>query len=142
MPGRICGRRASDREYKEPVQEYDWKALGKAIIEGIVKGIRDNISMIVDVIKRAIQAAWDAVVGFFGGGGSSAFEVAAVLDVEMPRVEEIAGQMAQAGAGAPRLAAAGSEGTGGKQGVIYGLTLNGVQDAGGLLSGSWRELGN
>jgi phage-related protein len=125
---------------KNLFKNTDWKALGKAIIEGIVKGIRDNISMIVDVIKRAIQAAWDAVVGFFGGGGSSALEVAAVLDVEMPRVEEIAGQMAQAVAVAPRLAAAGSE-TVGKQIVIYGLTLNGVQDAGGLLA-ELERIGN
>jgi phage-related protein len=126
---------------KNLFKNTDWKALGKAIIEELVKGIRNNISMIVDVIKRAIQAAWDAVVGFFGGGGSSAFEVAAVLDVEMPRVEEIAGQMAQAAAVTPRLAAAGSEVTVGKQIVIYGLTLNGVQDARGLLA-ELERIGN
>lgn len=49
----------------------DWPALGRAVIDGIVNGLRAAGSAIRDILMGFAQDAWNAVMNFFTGGGRS-----------------------------------------------------------------------
>lgn len=50
---------------------YDWKSLGKNIIDGIVNGLKAAGSAIWEALKTACQEAWDGVKSFFKIGSPS-----------------------------------------------------------------------
>lgn len=45
--------------------KYDWKKIGKDILDGIKTGILNAVTAVVDAAKQAASAIWDAVKGFF-----------------------------------------------------------------------------
>lgn len=45
--------------------KFDWKKIGKDILDGIKQGILNAVSSVVDAAKEAAGAIWDAVKGFF-----------------------------------------------------------------------------
>lgn len=56
---------------KEFFTKTDWGQVGRSIIEGIAKGITGAASLLMNAAMNAARAAYNAVLGFFGAGGSS-----------------------------------------------------------------------
>ena len=52
-------------------KQHDWGATGKAIIDGIVSGIRNAGHLIADVLKGLAKQAWQGVKNFLGIGSPS-----------------------------------------------------------------------
>ena len=46
-------------------KQYDWKKIGRDILEGIKKGILDAVSSVVEAAKEVASSIWEAVTGFF-----------------------------------------------------------------------------
>ena len=46
-------------------KKFDWKSIGKDILDGIKNGILNAVSSVVQAAKDAAGAIWDAVKGFF-----------------------------------------------------------------------------
>lgn len=127
-------------------RDTDWGAVGRGIISGITAGVRAAASRLADAAIAAARAALDAVKGFLGIDSPSR---KAARQIGVPFVEGIGQGLAEA---QRRLMAAasglsvellqtteiemvsrGDIGTQQGQVIIYGLTLEGVQDAQGLL---------
>lgn len=51
--------------------KYDWKKIGKDILDGIKTGILNAVSSVVEAAKEAAGAIWEAVKGFFKIGSPS-----------------------------------------------------------------------
>ena len=56
---------------KEKFLQFDWGQLGRSIIEGIVKGIKNLGSLIGDTLKSLASSAWQGVKNFLGIGSPS-----------------------------------------------------------------------
>lgn len=50
---------------KEKFSGYDWKEIGKNILEGVKNGILNATKMVVDAAKEAAGKIWDGIKGFF-----------------------------------------------------------------------------
>lgn len=48
------------------VKKIDWWSIGKAIIDGIIKGVKDLIGTLVDTVVGAAKKAWNGVKDFLG----------------------------------------------------------------------------
>jgi len=132
----------------------DWGAVGRAILDGIANGIKAGAAAVADAAKAAARAALDAAKGFLGIHSPSSLAASVVgepfaegigagilgsmpdlrraaqrLSSELLRVSELS--MTMNLGGIEREAAF----SGGRQQIIiYGLTLQGVQDKAGLLA--------
>ena len=56
---------------KDTFARYDWKTIGKNILEGIKNGILNAIGSVVDAAKEAASKIWETVKGFFDIGSPS-----------------------------------------------------------------------
>ncbi len=132
--------------------ETDWGAVGTAILQGIASGITSGLSIIADAAKNAAKAALDAAKGFLGIHSPARVPAAEIgepftegigggIERALPRLRRAA-QAAVAtlmeATQRPQWSEAGGagvgNGSGGQQIIIYGLTLEGVQDRRGLLA--------
>jgi len=114
-------------------QNTDWGAVGKAIIEGVARGITAAVGWLKDAARRAAQAALDAAKGFLGiHSPSAAFELIGRQSIEgwARGLSDVVSLEA-----AVSLGAAGSLSAAGGQTVqFYGpVTIPGVQNGPGLL---------
>ena len=50
---------------KEKFSGFDWKEIGKNILEGVKNGILNATKMVVDAAKEAAGKIWDGIKGFF-----------------------------------------------------------------------------
>lgn len=133
-------------------RDTDWGSVGRNILEGIANGIKNGVGMLTDAVKNAAQAALDAAKGFWGIDSPSKL---AAMEIGEPipegTAEGILGKIPTAMAAMRELSAAmlqppelgllrrglrgGEVGEARSTINIYGLTLEGVQDAPGLLAG-------
>ena len=137
--------------------ETDWGAVGKSILEGIAKGITAALDVIKNAAKNAAKAALDAAKGFLKAKSPARVPAAEIGEPysegigegiinAIPNVRRAARRTTQAMMAAaestmwrqrmPQPAEAGAFGGGNASTsvVIYGLTLEGVQDREGLLA--------
>lgn len=54
------------RDVLEGVKNVDWWTIGKAIIDGIIKGVKDLVSSLVKTVVNAAKEAWNSVKEFLG----------------------------------------------------------------------------
>ena len=54
------------RRILEGIKEIDWKQLGKAIVNGIIDGVKSLLSALKDTVVNAAKSAWQAVKDFLG----------------------------------------------------------------------------
>ena len=50
----------------DAVKKINWWEIGKAIIDGIITGVKNMISSLIDTVVSAAEQAWDAVKDFLG----------------------------------------------------------------------------
>jgi hypothetical protein len=135
--------------------ETDWGAVGKAILEGVAKGITDAVGGLIEAAKNAAKAAYDAAMGFIGGGlgnGHNGESYPGVPGHNAMGTNNWRGGLTWVGERGPellnlpsgsqilsaqrleRLLRQTNEPRGQAQINIYGLTLEGVQNKAGLLA--------
>jgi TP901 family phage tail tape measure protein len=137
--------------------DTDWGEVGRNILEGVAEGISSGLEIIKEAARRAAQAALDAAKNFLGIESPS--KVAADLIGEpftegigtgilnalpdLLRASKVIGMELEHMVVRPRVDLGGvygemlpsmGSGSGTRQVVIYGLTLEGVQNADGLLA--------
>ncbi|MBN1250100.1 MAG: hypothetical protein JXC32_20715 [Anaerolineae bacterium] len=148
---------------KDFFRNTDWGSVGRNILEGIAKGISAGLDIIKNAAKRAARAALDAAKGFLGIQSPSkqaadiigepfVAGIGAGIEDALPRLRRAAlaaGEaLLQATQGSlyntmqlvPQPQAGTGTGGGGTI-VIYGLTVEGVQDREGFLAELYRLAG-